>query len=107
MLTIQENNIKDFSEIFPICMIYIVSPNCPACESAKETLEALSRRHPEVPMRTISIFDAENLATSIGVSAVPYTVVFQNGEYIGGGASSNPEALDVLVSCLKQEEGML
>ena len=105
MLNIQPDKIKSFSKNLPVFLLYVVSPKCKACESFKPALEEIQRQHRDILMRQVDIFEAESLATELGITGIPYVGIFQYGELIGGGTSSNKEAILSLIDYLKKEEG--
>ena len=105
--TIKEVEVKETAEHFPIFLLYIISTKCPACEAFKESLKDIRNLHKDIPMRQINVFDAEDLAIELGVDAVPTVAIFSYGEYIGGGATSNKDAILALITHLKEADDEL
>lgn len=103
MLTIKENEVKDLAKNYPVFLLFFTSPKCSACEQFRPFLNEVIRLHRDIPMREISIFKAEELATEMEVTGVPYLAVYQNGECVGGGATSNQEGILALIDYLKQD----
>ena len=57
---------------------------CGPCQSLTPELEALAAEHPEIIVGKISVEDPENiqLASSLGVNAIPAMFFYRNGELV-------------------------
>ena len=88
----------------PLVVVNVYAEKCPHCVTLKERKPELKTKVPVVHM---SVEDADNaqLLSELGVEAIPYTMVFDKGEFKGG-ESLDITTLQALCSALEDKHGI-
>lgn len=73
---------------------------CPGCLSAKNIIEELSPRYPQIRWTKLNTSKQKEITQAFNIQSVPYILFFQDGHFINGTYATDRSSLNDEISKL-------
>ena len=92
MTILTENTFESEIKKQPVCLVDFYADWCGPCKMLGPVIEEVANEHPELFVAKVNVDDAPRIAGKLGITSIPYVVLFRNGEVDAVSIGFKPKA---------------